>query len=137
MAAVYKVGKKWRADWTHNEGARHRKRFDTKGAAEGISTPSKTKIKSGTYVAPKKIRPFGALADSWMTNRIEQSRTPGAGYRPSSLAQWQAHIAHMKFCFVENVKVSAIDPTGNRAGHCHVAHAERARRPRAFSTNRC
>jgi hypothetical protein len=48
------------------------------------------------------------FADSWMTNRIEQSRTPGAGYRPSSLAQWQSHIAHMKVCF-ENVKVNSID----------------------------
>ena len=109
MAAVYKVGKKWRADWIDNEGVRHRQRFDTKGAAEEHLDTVKSKIKNGTYVAPQKIWLFGALADSWMTNRIEQSRTPGAGYRPSSLAQWQTHIAHMKFCLGENGKVSAID----------------------------
>ncbi len=57
---------------------------------------------------PKLIQTFGALADSWIANRIEQSRKPGAGYRPSTLAQWQSHIAHMKACF-ESVKVSEID----------------------------
>ena len=38
MAAVYKVGKKWRADWTDNEGIRHRQRFDTKGEADAALT---------------------------------------------------------------------------------------------------
>jgi integrase len=108
MAAVYKVGKKWRADWIDNEGVRHRQRFETKGAAEEFLDSVKAKIKNGTYVAPRKVWLFGTLADSWIINRIEQSRTPGAGYRPSSLAQWQSHIAHMKACF-ENVKVNAID----------------------------
>jgi integrase len=108
MAAVYKVGKKWRADWTDNEGVRHRQRFDTKGAAEDHLDNVNAEIREGTYVAPQRVWLFGALADSWITNRIEQSRTPGAGYRPSSLAQWQSHIAHMKVCF-ENAKVDAID----------------------------
>src|SRR4030095_9285609 len=102
MAAIYKVGKKWRADWYDNEGKRERKRFKTKADAEEYLDGIKQKVRDGTYVAPKQVWLFGALADSWMTNRIEQSRTPGAGYRPSSLAQWQSHIAHMKVCF-ENV----------------------------------
>jgi integrase len=108
MAAVYKVGKKWRADWTDNEGKRRRERFTTKGAAEEHLDRIKEKIRNGTYVAPERVWLFGALADSWITNRIEQSRTPGAGYRPSTLAQWQSHVAHMKVCF-ENVKVNVID----------------------------
>jgi integrase len=108
MAAVYKVGKKWRLDWYDDDGKRHRERFKTKGEADDSRTQIEAKLANGTYVAPQRIWLFGALADSWMANRIEQSRTPGAGYRPSSLAQWQAHIAHMKVCF-ENVKVNAID----------------------------
>ena len=107
MAAVDKVGKKWRADWIDNEGVRHRQRFETKGAAQEHLDGIKTKLRAGTYVAPQRVWLFGALADSWIANRIEQSRTPGAGYRPSSLSQWQSH-SHMKVCF-ENVKVNAID----------------------------
>ena len=108
MAAVYKVGKKWRADWTDHEGVRHRKRFPTKGEADASLTEIKQQIKEGTYVTPKKIPTFGAMADSWIGGRIEQSRKPGEGYRPSTLAQWQSHIAHMKTCF-ERVKVNEID----------------------------
>jgi integrase len=106
MAAVYKVGKKWRADTRDLGGPRIR--FKTKAEADDYVERAKAKFAAGTYVAPKQIWLFGALADSWIANRIEQSRTPGAGYRPSSLAQWQSHVAHMKACF-ENVKVSAID----------------------------
>lgn len=62
----------------------------------------------GPKLAPKNIPIFSALADSWIAGRIEQSRTPGAGYRPSSLAQWQTHIAHMKACYGE-AKVNDID----------------------------
>jgi integrase len=108
MAAVYKVGKKWRADWTDSEGIRHRKRFKTKGDADEHLTEIKSQIKDGTYVAPQKIVTFGELADAWVAGRIEQSRTPGAGYRPSTLAQWQSHVAHLKFSF-ENYKVNVID----------------------------
>lgn len=108
MAAVYKVGKKWRADWTDKEGIRHRLRFNTKGEGDAALTEIKSQLKAGTYVAPKKIPTFGALADSWIAGRIEQSRTPGAGYRPSSLAQWQNHIAHMKTRF-DQIKVNEID----------------------------
>ena len=63
MAAVYKVGKKWRADWTDNEGIRHRQRFDTKGEADAALTEVKSQLNAGTYVAPKRIPSFGALAD--------------------------------------------------------------------------
>ena len=106
--AVYKVGKKWRADWYDNDGARTRKRFKTKGEAEEYLDSIKAKVRNNTYIAPQKIWLFGSLADSWIENRIAESRTAGAGYRPSSLAQWQSHIAHMKVCF-ENIKVNTID----------------------------
>ncbi len=86
MAAVYKVGKKWRADWTDKEGNRRRLRFKTKGEADDKLTEVKQQIKEGTYVAPKKIMTFGELANSWIAGRIELSRIPGEGYRPSTLA---------------------------------------------------
>jgi hypothetical protein len=106
MAATYKVGKKWRADTRDLNG--QRLRFKTRGEADDYVTKIKSEVCAGTYVAPKDIPCFGALADSWITGRIEQSRTPGAGYRPSSLAQWQTHIAHMKTCF-DHVKANEID----------------------------
>jgi hypothetical protein len=108
MAAVYKVGKKWRADFTDKEGVRHRQRFKTQGEADAYLTEKKSEIKNDTYVAPEKIPTFGVLADEWIAGRIEQSRTPGEGYRPSTLAQWQAHIEHMKACFGEH-KINEID----------------------------
>lgn len=108
MAAVYKVGKKWRADWIDNEGIRHRKRFQTKGDADEYLTEIKSQIKDGTYVAPQTVVTFGELADAWIAGRIAQSRTLGAGYRPFTLAQWQSHVAHLKFSF-ENQKVNTID----------------------------
>jgi hypothetical protein len=75
--------------------------------AEDYETKIKSEFAAGTYVAPKNIPTFGALADSWIAGKIEQSRTPGRGYRQSSLAQWQSHIAHMKACFRE-VKVNDV-----------------------------
>lgn len=95
MAAVYKVGKKWRADWTDLEGIRHRMRFDTKGEADAALTEIRSQLNAGTYVAPKKIPTFGALADSWITGRIEQSRTPGgrlSTVKPGAVAKpYRAH----------------------------------------------
>ena len=109
MASVYRVGKKWRADWTDKEGARRRLRFKTKAEADEALTEIKSQLAAGTYVPQKRILTFGALADSWIAGRIELSRIPGEGYRPSTLAQWQSHIAHMKTCF-EKVKVNEIGP---------------------------
>ena len=111
MAAVYKVGKKWRADWTDNNNVRHRKRFPTKGAADDHLTDIKQQIKEGIYVAPSNIPTFGALADEWVDDRIAQSKEPGTGYRPSSLQQWQSHVAHIKACVGQikgNCAVSAV-----------------------------
>ena len=99
MAAVYKVGKKWRADWIDNEGVRHRTRFDTKGEADAALTKVKTQLNAGTYVAPKNIPNFGPLADEWIAGRIEESRKPGEAYRPSTLSQGQTHIEHIKSSF--------------------------------------
>jgi len=109
MAKVYRVGKKWRADWTDKEGNRRRLRYNTKTEADDMLTVVKQQIKEGIYVPPNKILTFGVLADSWIAGRIELSRIPGEGYRPSTLAQWQSHIAHMKTCF-DKVKVNEIGP---------------------------
>jgi integrase len=108
MAAVYKVGKKWRADWTDKEGIRHRERFNTKGDADAALTEIKSQLKDGTYVAPAKIPTFGQLADDWFADRLKLSNSPGKGYRPSSLAQWQSHIAHIKFSF-DNTRATDVD----------------------------
>jgi integrase len=109
MAAVYKVGKKWRADFTDKDGVRHRDRFNTKAEAHRYLVEKQSEIKAGTYVAPKDIPTFGALADSWIAGRIGQSKTPGHGYRPSTLCQWQSHVEHMKAVLGETTKSNDID----------------------------
>jgi integrase len=109
MAAVYKVGKKWRADWIDPKGVRHRRRFKTKGDADDFLTKIGQDLKDGTWVAPKDIPAFGVLADAWLNSRIEISRQPGSGYRPSTLLQWQSHVAHLKFSF-ENRRADTINP---------------------------
>jgi integrase len=109
MAAVYKVGKKWRADWIDPKGIRHRRRFKTKGDAEDFLTKIGSELKEGTWVAPKDIPTFGTLADDWLRGRIELSRQAGAGYRPSTLLQWQSHFAHLKFSF-EHTRADRISP---------------------------
>jgi hypothetical protein len=38
MATVYKVGKKWRADFTDKQGVRHRERFRTQAEADAFLT---------------------------------------------------------------------------------------------------
>jgi integrase len=107
MAAVYKVGKKWRADWIDTKGVRHRRRFKTKGDTDDFLTKIGPELKDGTWVAPKDIPTFGTIADAWLRGRIEISRMPGSGYRPSTLQQWQSHVAHLKFSF-ENRRADTI-----------------------------
>ena len=107
MAAVYKVGKKWRADWIDPKGVRHRRRFKTKGDADDFLTKIGPELKEGTRVAPKDIPMFGAVADDWLRGRVEISQTPGSGYRPSTLLQWQSHVGHLKFSF-ENRRADTI-----------------------------
>jgi integrase len=107
MAAVYKVGKKWRADWIDPKGVRHRRRFKTKGDADDFLTKIGPELKEGTWVAPKDIPMFGAVADDWLRGRAEISQTPGSGYRPSTLLQWQSHVGHLKFSF-ENRRADTI-----------------------------
>jgi len=128
MAAVYKVGKKWRADWTDKEGVRRRLRYKTKAEADEVLTEIKQQIKEGTYVSPKKIVTFGELADSWIDGRIELSRIPGEGYRPSTLAQWQSHIVHINSSF-EKVKVNEI------AGHGTMGTSKGTGRAEPFGKN--
>jgi hypothetical protein len=109
MAAVYKVGKKWRADWIDTKGIRHRRRFKTKGDADDFLTKIGPELKDGTWVAPKDIPTFGTIADDWLRGRVETSKTPGSGYRPSTLLQWQSHVGHLKFSF-ENRRADTISP---------------------------
>jgi len=87
MAAVYKVGKKWRADWIDAKGVRHRRRFKTKGDADDFLVKIGPELKEGTWVSPKDIPMFDAVADDWLRGRVEISPTPGSGYRPSTLLQ--------------------------------------------------
>src|SRR4030095_13021935 len=119
MATVYKVGKKWRADFTDKQGIRHRERFGTKTEAEDYLTEKKAEIKDDTYVAPRNIPTFAELSDEWITGRIELSRKPGDEYRPSSLLGWQHHIEHMKTT-VGGLRATEVDVVaiGKAIGKC-------------------
>jgi integrase len=75
--------------------------------ADDFLTKIGPELKDGTWVAPKDIPTFGTIADDWLRGRIEISQTPGSGYRPSTLLQWQSHVAHLKFSF-ENRRADTI-----------------------------
>lgn len=95
MAKIKKMGSRYRVDYIDPTGIRHRMKYKTWTEADAELTRVKGEMQSNTYVNPKRVPTFEALAAAWLTGRIEQSRTPGRGYRPSTLAAWQAHIDHM------------------------------------------
>ena len=76
MAAVYKVGKKWRADWTEQGRFAHRQRFNTKREADASLTDDKSRSYQRRYLMLRrqKIPSFGDLAESWIAGRVEQSK---------------------------------------------------------------
>jgi len=91
-ARIYKMGKKYRLDYFNEDGVRRRIRFPTWTTANNERIRIEGELKAGTHVDPKKIPAFKELAESWIEARVSSSRLPGKGYRPSTLAAWQAQI---------------------------------------------
>jgi integrase len=85
---------RYRIEFTEPTGARRRIKFKTRAEAEAELTRKKGAILDNTYIDPKRVPTLEALSSSWLAGRIELSRTPGRGYRPSTLAAWQAQIEH-------------------------------------------
>jgi integrase len=125
MAGTYKVGKKWRADWFDNDGIRHRKRFDTKREAEDHLVQVGAELKQDVWVDPDKVPTFGEVCNDWLQDRIAQTTVPGTGYRPSTLAQWQSHVAHIKAC-IGRMTASDVDVTAVQRMIAKLHMAEKA-----------
>ena len=89
-ARIYKLGKKYRLDYFNEDGIRRRIRFPTWTEANNERVRIEGELKTGTHVDPSKIPTFKELAESWLESRVAPSRIPGEGYRPSTLAAWQA-----------------------------------------------
>jgi len=91
-ARVVKIGKKWRLDYFNEDGIRRRIRFPTWTEANNERIRIEGELKVGIHVDPKKIPTFEEFAKGWFQSRVEKSREAGKGYRPSTLAAWQAQI---------------------------------------------
>ncbi|MBI4524798.1 MAG: site-specific integrase [Deltaproteobacteria bacterium] len=104
---IKKHGKKWRLDYIA-DGIRHRVKFKTKEEADAEMTRVKSALQDNTYVDPSRVPTFEQLARDWFADRLATSRTPGHGYRPSSLAHWQSHIDKHLVPVVGNHKVNKI-----------------------------
>lgn len=87
---------RYRIEYADPSGGRHRMKFKTRAEAEAELTRKKGAILDNTYIDPKRVPTLEALSASWLAGRIELSRIPGRGYRPSTLAGWQSHIDHVK-----------------------------------------
>lgn len=113
MAKIKKMGNRYRVDYIDPTGIRHRMKYKTWTEADAELTRVKGEMQSNTYVNPKRVPTFEALCQAWLTGRIEQSRTAGRGYRPSTLAAWQAHADHMIAvlgkCRVNEIGAEAIE----------------------------
>jgi hypothetical protein len=85
MGCTRKTGQgRWRVDFRDQTGARHRATFDTRKEAEAALSDSRKEINRGTFVAAKEVPRFGQVAEEWFAGKRE--------HRPSTQAQWQAHI---------------------------------------------
>jgi hypothetical protein len=69
-----------------SEGRRYRKFFKTRQAADRHLTDVKTKIESGTFISPRKIPTFAAVAREWLDGKKANA------YRPATLEQWRVHL---------------------------------------------
>jgi integrase len=68
---------------------RHRESFDTKKDADAALTKARGDRNEGTYIAPKSVPTFKAVADEWLAGK--------AGRKPSTLDSWHVHIeVHLK-----------------------------------------
>src|ERR1700691_5462016 len=68
---------------------RHRESFDTKKDADAALTKARGDRNEGSYIAPKSVPTYKAVADEWLAGK--------AGRKPSTLDSWRVHIeAHLK-----------------------------------------
>jgi integrase len=107
MGCIGKTGQgRWRVDFRDQTGARHRATFDTRKEAETALSDFRREINQGTFVAAKEVPPFGQVAHEWFAGKRE--------HRPSTQAQWQAHIdrhllPHIGKLRLDQIGVSAVE----------------------------
>jgi hypothetical protein len=107
---------RWRVDFRDQTGARHRATFDTRKEAENALSDFRRQINQGNFIAAKEVPQFGQVAQEWFAAKRE--------HRPSTQAQWQAHIdrhlvPHIGKLRLDQINVSVIErlrDTLRRAG---------------------
>jgi integrase len=90
----------WRVDFRDQTGARHRATFETRREAETALSDFRRHISQGTFVAAKEVPRFRQVADEWFAGKRE--------HRPSTQAQWQAHIDRHLLPHIGNLRLDQI-----------------------------
>lgn len=87
MANLRKIAEgKYRIDWRDVQGRRYRKFFTTRKEADEHLTTVKNTLKAGTFIAPREIPTFAAVAREWLDGKKANA------YRPATLEQWRVHL---------------------------------------------
>ena len=95
---------RWRVDFRDQTGARHRATFDTRKEAENGLGDFRRQINQGSFVAAKQVPLFREVAEEWFAGKRE--------HRPSTQAQWQAHIDRHLLPHIGNLRLDQIGVSG-------------------------
>ena len=105
MGCIRKTGQgRWRVDFRDQTGARHRATFDTRKEAENGLGDFRRQINQGSFVAAKQVPLFRQVAEEWFAGKRE--------HRPSTQAQWQAHIDRHLLPHIGNLRLDQIGISG-------------------------
>ncbi len=95
---------RWRVDFRDQTGARHRATFDTRKEAENGLGDFRRQISQGSFVAAKQVPLFRQVAEEWFAGKRE--------HRPSTQAQWQAHIDRHLLPHIGNLRLDQMGVSG-------------------------
>ena len=94
---------RYQIDYRDREGVRHRASFIKWKDAQAAQDETRTKVREGTYIAPKKIPTFGEVALEWIGAKVNR--------RPSSIAHWQNHLDRYLLPALDKLRLDKIDDT--------------------------
>jgi len=62
----------YRVDFRDAEGHRYRKLFPTKHEADAAYEEARRRVRSGEFIAPKKVPTFAEVGAAWLTARSDR-----------------------------------------------------------------
>jgi integrase len=103
--AVKKVGDKWIADFRDSQGNRFRPEFTTKKEADAVYEEARSRIRTGQFIAPKKVATFGKVAADWLATRTDRRPAVVDNYRRSV----EVHFASFNDLKIDHIDAHMIE----------------------------